>query len=229
MDYSELDRFIAAIGAARTVEKLSPLIVAERRARIERVLSARMGEVHVAVERPADPYNAAAIVRTAEALGALHMHVVAAPERTLHARKTTQGAFRWLHTHHHAELDGLLALLRRDRVRLCGALMTGAYTHEELPVDRPLCLLFGNEGVGLSAAALAACELTFRIPMYGMSESLNLSVAAALTVASVLTRRRALLGRPGDLEGERLLLERARYYARCVDVRTLRAIAQEYE
>jgi hypothetical protein len=60
--------------------------------------------------------------------------------------------------------------------------------------------------------------------MYGMSESLNVSVAAALALSSVLTRRRALLGRASDLEGERRERERARYYARCVDVRTLDAV-----
>ena len=60
--------------------------------------------------------------------------------------------------------------------------------------------------------------------MYGMSESLNLSVSAALSMHSVATRRRAWLGREGDLEGERLMRERARYYARCVDQRTLAAL-----
>ena len=224
MDVSELDPYIAEVGAARLVKALTPWIADERRNRIERMLAARMAGVHVAVERPRDPYNAAAIVRTAEALGALHMHVVAAPEDALHARKTTQGSFRWLHTYHHVELKGLLEVLRGQRVRLAGALMAGTHTHDELPVDAPLCLLFGNEGTGLSEQALAACDYTFRIPMYGMSESLNVSVAAAIALSSVLSRRRTLLGATGDLAGEELMLERARYYARCVDVRTLRAL-----
>jgi tRNA (guanosine-2'-O-)-methyltransferase len=224
MDFTELDHVIARHGATRVVEALAPWIKPERIERIERVLSARMDGVHVAVERPADPYNAAAIVRTSEALGALHMHVVAAPEDTLHRRKTTQGAFRWLHTYHHSELRGLLARLRTDGVRLCGALMAGTHTHDQLPIEGPLCLLFGNEGTGLSEAALAACDLTFRIPMYGMSESLNLSVSAALALQSVVSRRRAWLGQLGDMRDDRLLLERARLYARCVDPRTLAAI-----
>jgi len=224
MDFSELDRVIARHGAERVVAALAPWIAPERIERIERVLAARMDGVHVAFERPADPYNAAAIVRTSEALGALHAHVVAAPEETLHARRTTQGAFRWLHTYHHAQLSGLLERLRVDGVRLCGALMAAPHTHEQLPVETPLCLLFGNEGEGLSGAALAACDATFRIPMYGMSESLNVSVSAAIALQSVLARRRAWLGRDGDMVGERLQLERARYYARCVDPRTLAAI-----
>jgi tRNA (guanosine-2'-O-)-methyltransferase len=224
MDFSELDRKIDRIGSERAVAKLGPLLTAERVERIERTLLGRLDSLHVAVELPRDPYNAAAVVRTAEALGALHVHVVHEREDALHARKTTQGSFNWLHTHHHGELSELLFSLRSRGVKLCGALMQGSHKLEELPVDGPLCLLFGNEGTGLSAEAVAACDLTFRIPMYGMSESLNLSVSAALSMHSVATRRRAWLGREGDLEGERLMRERARYYARCVDQRTLAAL-----
>ncbi|MET0287758.1 MAG: RNA methyltransferase [Polyangiales bacterium] len=223
MDFSEFDARIDAVGSEYACAQLGPLLAEERRNKIEQVLRGRLDSLHVAVERPADPYNAAAIVRTAEAVGALHVHVVASVEEALHARKTTQGSFNWLHTYHHATLDGLKVLQRRG-VRLCGAMMDGALTLEELPIDRPLCLLFGNEGVGLSPEARAACDLTFRIPMYGMSESLNLSVSAALSLYDVARRKRAALGQPGDLVGERLMLERARYYARCVDARTLDAL-----
>jgi tRNA (guanosine-2'-O-)-methyltransferase len=223
MDFSELDARIDAIGSTRVCDRIGPLLAEERRTKIEQVLRGRLDSLHVAVERPADPYNAAAIVRTAEAVGALHVHVVDTREDALHARKTTQGSFNWLHTYHHASLEGLLAL-QRAGVRLCGAMMDGAHTIEQLPVEGSLCLLFGNEGVGLSSEARAACDLTFRIPMYGMSESLNLSVSAALSLYEVSRRKRAQLGLPGDLSGERLLRERARYYARCVDARTLHAL-----
>lgn len=224
MDFSELDRRIDKRGSEHAVATLGPFLTDERRERIERTLLGRLDSLHIAVERPRDPYNAAAVVRTAEALGALHVHVVHEQEDALHARKTTQGSFNWLHTYHHVELDDLLASLRERGVRLCGALMEGAHKLEELPIEQPLCLLFGNEGTGLSSEALAACDTTFRIPMYGMSESLNLSVSAALALHSVATRRRALLGSEGDLTGERLMRERARYYARCVDLRTLQAL-----
>jgi len=224
MDFTELDKKIDRLGSAHAVATLGPFLTEERLTRIERTLSGRLDSLHVAVEQPRDPYNAAAVVRTAEALGALHVHVVHEREDALHARKTTQGSFNWLHTYHHASLSELLQTLRAGSVRLCGALMQGTHDLAELPVDGPLCLLFGNEGTGLSDEALAACDLSFRIPMYGMSESLNLSVSAALAMHSVATRRRAFLGTHGDLTGERLMRERARYYARCVDLRTLQAL-----
>lgn len=224
MDFSQFDARIDAVGSTHAVEQLGPWLTEPRRERIERVLAARLDSLHVAVENPADPYNAAAIVRTAEAIGALHVHVITSSEDALHARKTTQGSFNWVHTYHHASLAELLARVRVEGATLCGAMMDGALALEELPIDRPICILFGNEGIGLSAEARAACDHTFRIPMYGMSESLNLSVSAAISLYSVASRRRALLGANSDLAGERLMRERARYYARCVDARTLEAL-----
>ncbi len=89
-------------------------------------------------------------------------------------------------------------------------------------MDQPLCLVFGNEQAGLSARARQDCELCFRIPMFGMAESLNLSVAAAIAVHALAERRRARLAAPGDLSPEELAERRARWYAKAVDPRLAR-------
>jgi tRNA (guanosine-2'-O-)-methyltransferase len=89
----------------------------------------------------------------------------------------------------------------------------------DVPVDRPLCLVFGNEQAGLSPRARAACDLLFRIPMHGMAESLNLSVAAGIALYALLDRRRAAIGAAGDLSAEQLADLRARWYAKAVDPR----------
>jgi len=224
VDFSDLDVTIEALGPARVVDGLRPFLTEARLASIDRVLTARMSGMHVAVERPEDPYNAAAVVRTAEALGVLNVHVVGAPDGTLHARKTTQGSFNWLHTAHHADFASFLSVLQPAGVRLFGAFMGAQYALEELPVDQPFCLLFGNEGTGLSNEALAACELGFRVPMVGMSESLNLSVCASISMYVTSQARRQFLGTQGDLADDALLRERARYYARSVDRRLLEGL-----
>lgn len=224
MDYAELDGYIDALGAERVVTGLQPFLSESRVCSIERVVSARLASIHVAVERPEDPYNAAALVRTAEALGILNVHVIGAEHGTLHARRTTQGSFNWLHTKHHAELGDLLHTLRARRVRTCGAVMDAPYTIDDLPVGEPFCLLFGNERTGLSAEALAACDVRFRVPMVGMSESLNLSVSAAIAMYVTSTALRKRLGSQTDLDAAAAMYERARYYARSVDLRLLQAL-----
>lgn len=224
MDYSQLDRYIDALGPERVVQGIAPFLTQSRLASIERVLAARLASIHVAVERPEDPYNAAALVRTAEAFGILNVHVVGAADGALHARRTTQGSFNWLHTTHHRDLSGLLSSLDQNGVRLFGAVMDAPLTVEELPVDAPFCLLFGNEASGLSSAALEACALSFRVPMVGMSESLNLSVSAAIAMYCSSSARRRYLGSASDLDQRALLREKARYYARSVDLRLLQSL-----
>jgi tRNA (guanosine-2'-O-)-methyltransferase len=86
-------------------------------------------------------------------------------------------------------------------------------TLHQLPVDQPVAFLFGNEHAGLTARARALADLEFAIPLDGFSESVNLSVAAALTLFTHAERRRAQLGTRGDLPpGARQAL-RARYYS----------------
>ena len=79
---------------------------------------------------------------------------------------------------------------------------------DKIPLDHPVCLVFGNEIRGLSPQAVRSCEHLFTIPMYGMTESLNLSVSAAISLYETLRRKRMLLGRPGDLTTEQLQVEK---------------------
>src|SRR5688572_15134644 len=92
MDFADIDRFIARAGSSAMIAALASSITDERRARIEQVLHGRLSTLEVAVERPEDPHNAAAIVRTAEALGVMHVHVIDAVPRALDHRWVTQGA-----------------------------------------------------------------------------------------------------------------------------------------
>jgi tRNA (guanosine-2'-O-)-methyltransferase len=57
-----------------------------------------------------------------------------------------------------------------------------SYLHDELDYTKPIALVFGNEHRGVSDDLLKYCDLTFKIPMHGMIQSLNVSVAAAVTL-----------------------------------------------
>jgi tRNA (guanosine-2'-O-)-methyltransferase len=217
----EFEQLIAQYGAAAIVEGLREYVSESRRARIETVLAGRLRSVEVAIENPYDPHNAAAVVRSAEAVGAWTVHVIAASERILQARGPTRGTHHWIETRHHSGLDEFLGGVG---IVLAGACVDATHVLEELPTDRPICLLFGNEHGGLTPEAQAACSLRFRIPIHGFAESFNLSVAAALSLYSYTTRRRAALGRAGDLDDDSLALERACWYMRSVDPRHVRVL-----
>ncbi len=217
MDDRTFARLSQAHTATHIVETLRSYLTEVRQEKIERLLDSRLPQIQVAIEAPSDPHNAAAIVRTAEALGVVDVHLVASERRALHARSTTQGAYRWVRTHHHDQLPGFLAQEALEGVTLFGAWMDAERTVHELPVDRPVCVVFGNETRGLSDRARAACAGGFRIPMVGMSESLNLSVCAAITLYDLTSRHRAEGAVVLDASQREQL--RARHYMDSVDPR----------
>lgn len=222
---AEIDAMIETARADAVVERLTEFLTPARRERIEQVLAARLFGVHVAVEEPYDPHNAAAVVRSAEAFGAACVHVIAASEGVLRSKRTTAGTHHWVETNNHRDLDAFFA-----DVRARGMVVAAACVHdttiplEDLPVDRPICLLFGNEHRGLSPAARERADLRFAIRTHGFAESLNLSVSAAISLYSVTSRRRAQLGRASDLSEAEADHERARWYLRSVDERLARGL-----
>lgn len=215
------DRTFARLTEAHTVahiaDTLRGYLTEARREKIEWLLDRRLPQIQVAIEAPSDPHNAAAVVRTAEALGVVDVHLIASERRALQAKNTTQGAFRWVRTHHHEDLCGFLDHEALQRVSMFGAWMDAERTVDELPIGRPVCVVFGNETRGLSLEARSACEGGFRIPMVGMSESLNLSVSAAITLYGLASRHRAA-GAVG-LEASQRARLRARHYMDSVDER----------
>lgn len=220
---------LARRGAEWVAARLSPYVRPERRARVEAVLAARVASVQVAIEDAQDPHNIAAIVRTAEALGAGVVHAIGAPAWDVYSPRVSRGAVRWADVRVHARWTAFAAAVGPG-VRLAAACVEpgdGVVAFDRLPVDRPVCLVFGSEGPGLSVQALEACELRFTIPMVGMMESLNVSVAAAIALSSALARRRELLGAPGDLDPARRLALRAEFFAKSLDGRLVRALLAE--
>jgi len=198
------------------VEALSPHLTDRRKERIEQALRRRIGSVHVAVENPADVHNAIATVRTSEALGVNHLHIVGGGLKKGRGKGVLRGTDRWVHLLRHPSLALFLSSIKGGGRLLAGASPEGERELEALPVDVPLCLIFGNEMRGLSEEALAACDLTYRIPMQGLVESFNISVSCAISLYVHLKERRRLLGREGDLSEEELQSERAYCYLRAI-------------
>lgn len=214
------DALTARFGREGTIDRLGRFLTEERRGRIERVLAARLGSLAIAVEGIHDPGNLLALLRTAEAFGVAHFGVVAATVDNTR-RKAGRGARPWLVPSSYGSVEALRAAVEARGMVLAAACVEPGVTHtvDTLPVERPLCLLFGGERDGLSTTARAAADLRFTVPMVGMVESLNVSVAAGIALHTVARRRRAFLGASGDLPDDERDALRLRWYACSVDPR----------
>ncbi len=227
-----IDAFIERHGAAAVTAALLPLVTDERIARIDRVLAARLQSVAAIVEDTYDPHNAAATIRTCEALGLQDLHVVAASERFAAAKGVTRGAHQWIDVHDWARPEDAAAALHARGARIYAAMpgatasvasrnprvasSTAALSIDEVDVTAPIAVMFGNEHAGLSDAAVRACDATVAVPMFGFTESFNLSVTVALATSRLAARRRAQLGATGDLDDARRVHLRARWLAASV-------------
>lgn len=219
-----VDQLIRQYGPDKIVEALRPFLSEERATRIEQVLAARLSGLTVAIENLHDPHNGAAVVRSIEAAGLTSLHVAEPVERFQFSPAVAIGAEKWIRILRHQGFSTCARVLRGAGFRLYAACPDTSTSLEAVDLSQPAALVFGNEHEGLTRRAIDACDAQVSIPMYGFTRSLNLSVSVAVTVFELAARRRALLGREGDLDEQERAILRARWYS--LSVRGVRSILE---
>ena len=193
------------------IEALAPLATDERKARIEAVIAGRTRRVIPVLERLSDPHNPAAVLRSADAFGAQEVHVVESVERFVASTRVAKGSERWLDLVRHARTEDCVDALHARGYRVLVAAMDGTHEPRDLAAAGRVAVVFGNEHAGVSPAMRARADGSYRIPMRGFVESLNVSVAAAITLSS------ALADAPGDLDDADRDALRARFLLQSID------------
>lgn len=199
--------------AAVVIRALTPLLTQARLDRIERVIARRTRSVVPVLDGLIDPHNIAAVLRSAEAFGVQDVHVIEASDQPFVAsHRVAQGTERWLDILRHRSPETCAAYLRERGYRILVATMGGQTTPRDLNASQdPVAVVFGNEHAGVSPTLTRLSDGTYSIPMRGFVESLNVSVASAITIQA------ATEPRAGDLpEGARQAL-RARFMMLSVD------------
>src|SRR5499427_8568502 len=190
--------------AAATCAALEPILLEERRARIDAAVASRLGGLRVVIENLHDPHNGAAVLRSAEAFGVQRVEVIESTEPFRYSSTVTQGCEKWLDVVRHKTLAAALAGLRAGGFAIYAAVPGAPVALDELDFSRRAAVMVGNEHDGLTAEAMAAADVRFEIPMHGLTQSLNLSVATALIVERASALRRQALGAPSDLSEEEI-------------------------
>jgi len=142
-----------------------------------------------------DPGNLGAILRSAEAAG---VHGVVIPRRRAAGLSpavaaASAGAIEHVRVAQVANIAQAIERLKQEGVWCIGADAGGAQSIYETPLVPPVAVVVGGEGRGLSRLVRERCDLVMRIPMYGTTSSLNVSVAAALALFEVRRQMRASL------------------------------------
>ena len=208
-----IDRIIDTHGPEAVWRALAPMLTPERIARIDQVLAARLASVVTVVEDTYDPHNAAATIRTTEAIGLGELHAIEPGDRFSASKGVTRGAHKWIQLHRWKRPQEAIASLQVRGFRVYATLPGAPFSIEDVDVTTPIAVAFGNEHSGLGDDAIAACDGAIGVPMFGFTESFNLSVTVGLAMSRIATRRRAHIGAPGDLDEATKRHLRARWFA----------------
>jgi tRNA (guanosine-2'-O-)-methyltransferase len=207
---------------------VSDYLLPERKARIDEVVSRRTRSLVVVIEALCDPQNVNAVLRTCDAFGVQEVHVVEGPMKGFDRnKKISQNADKWLDvTRWTSTRDCMAALKERGFAIYVTWLGEGTVGLADLDFTGPVALVFGNESRGVSDDALALADARYAIPMRGFSQSLNVSVAAAVSLARAVDRREAQRGAHGDLPEAEARELRERFYVLAVKQRSRIAKAE---
>lgn len=191
---------------------LTQFVTPKRNELIDKILAMRTRHLTAVLENIFQPHNASAVLRSCDIFGIQDVHIIEdAYEYTVNP-EVAMGASRWLTLHRYGHPEPLPAsgttgvrqiMEERKKVSIgtqaclpklkeagytivATSLRPGAVSLNDLPVDQPLALCFGSEETGLSEVAHELADVYMTIPMFGFTQSFNISVSAALTFQTLI-------------------------------------------
>lgn len=208
------------------IDVLEQLTTPRRLRRIDRVLADRIGSVTAVFEDLYDPRNVSAGMRTCEAYGIADVHVVSDKNAYQLRGDVAASAERWLDVHRYGSTRTCIERLRGEGFAIWVSDLSATKTLSELAVDGKIALVVGHEHDGISDEIRAAADHRYILPMMGMVQSLNVSVALAVSLQAVMPARREQLGGGGDLDKDRQWTMRRRWLEHAI--RNAKQVRQAY-
>ena len=179
----------------------------ERRNKIESVLSKRQENITVVLENVFDPHNISAVMRSCDAVGIQEIYVLTnrVPMHKKFGPRSSSSADKWITVHQFTDLQECFARVRsRYSTILTTHLGEDSVSLYNVDLTQSVALVFGNEHWGVSEEVRALADGNFVIPQVGMIQSLNISVACAVTLYEAY-RQKTVAGHYNhrQLKGER--------------------------
>jgi len=179
----------------KLLEHITAFITEDRRARFTEVLKQRTRHMTIILEDIYQPHNASAVLRSCDCFGIQDVHIIENRNKYEVNPDVALGSAKWLTLYKYNKTQSntvsCLQSLKEKGYRIVATSPhKDDFTPATLPIAKPFALLFGTELQGLSEEALANADEFIRIPMFGFTESLNISVSAAILLHSLTLRLR---------------------------------------
>jgi tRNA (guanosine-2'-O-)-methyltransferase len=168
------------------------LISDNKRQLFDRLAPLRTRHIAVALEDVYQSHNAAAVLRSCDCFGVQDVHVVEANNPFNPAGDVAVGSSKWVDYYSYPDTPSAYARLRSLGYRIVATTPHNDDTLiNDLDISSPTVLVFGTELTGLTQEAIDGADAYVKIPMYGFTESFNISVCAALSLFYLTERMRA--------------------------------------
>lgn len=177
-----------------------------KRALFDRLAPLRTRYISVVLEDIYQSHNASAVLRSCDCFGVQDVHVIEHRNTFNPAGDVAVGSSKWVDYYRYSSTPQAFAQLRQHGYRIVATM-----PHErdqmitDLDLSQPIALVFGTELTGLSQEAIEGADAYVKIPMYGFTESFNISVCAALSLFSLTERLRASQQLPWQLSDDEQL------------------------
>ena len=173
------------------LQYLETLITPQRRQRFIDVLELRTRYITVAVEDVFQMHNSSAVIRSCEIFGVQDSHLIEARFGNRLDKNIALGAEQWVDTYSYSDSHQCIQKLRGKGYRIVATTPhCESCLLEDYKIQAPIALFFGTEKEGLSKTVLDEADEAIKIPMVGFTESLNISVAAAIILQNLSTKLR---------------------------------------
>jgi len=158
----------------------------------DRVASERTKHITLCIENIFQEHNASAVLRTCDCFGIQELHVIEKNNEFAINRDIALGAGRWIDVYNYGSenpSEDCMNLLKNQGYKIVATTPhTEAFTINDLPLEQPLAIFFGTEQEGLSESVLQAADYKVKIPMFGFTESFNISVSVAILLNTLRKR-----------------------------------------
>ncbi len=177
------------------IEFLGEYVTENKRSKIEAALDERTRHVTVVLEEIYQPHNASACLRNCDCLGIQDVHIVENRNEYRPNEGVAMGSSKWLNLHRYHGISAAVETLKTSGHRIVATTPNyEGYDPITLPLDQPVALLFGTEEGGLTEEALELADDYLCLPMYGFTQSYNISVSVAITLSRIAERLRTESG-----------------------------------
>lgn len=173
----------------KLLKHLETFLTDSRKVKFERVLSQRTKHFTVATEDVYQLHNTSAVIRSCDVFGVQEVHIVEERNTKRIDREIAMGAQKWVDLNRYHSVKDCMDALKLQGYQIVA---TTPHTNDcelyEFDVTKKSCFFFGRETEGLSEDVLSTADCFLKIPMVGFTESLNISVSAAIILQHVTTK-----------------------------------------